>query len=139
MPIKFPDKTSIYFFNNETNEKLGQVDDVKSIDFTINQKDTVDRYGNLIDREENHTCTFDMVEPMDTDKLYKVLGIDEASMPDKYDIPVLKVVQCRRHKKKRINKKWKKKYGYKQTHVTMKGWKMHSNCNGEVEFIKDGE
>lgn len=43
MPIKFPDKTSIYFFNNETNEKLGQVDDVKSIDFTINQKDTVDR------------------------------------------------------------------------------------------------
>ena len=139
MPIKFPDKTSIYFFNNETNEKLGQVDDVKSIDFTINQKDTVDRYGNLIDREENHTCTFDMVEPMDTDKLYKVLGIDEASMPVKYDIQVLKVVQCRRHKKKRINKKWKKKYGYKQTHVAMKGWKMHSNCNGEVEFIKDGE
>jgi hypothetical protein len=27
MPIKFPDKTSIYFFNNEKNEKLGQVDD----------------------------------------------------------------------------------------------------------------
>lgn len=139
MPIKFPDKTSIYFFNNETNEKLGQVDDVKSIDFTINQKDTVDRYGNLIDREENHTCTFDMVEPMDTDKLYKVLGIDEASMPDKYDIQVLKVVQCRRHKKKRINKKWAKKYGYKQTHVIMKGWKMHSNRNGEIEFVKDGE
>ena len=37
------------------------------------------------------------------------------------------------------NKKWEKKYGYKQTYVTMKGWKMRSNCNGEVEFIKDGE
>lgn len=139
MPIKFPDKTSIYFFNTETNEKLGQVDDVKSIDFTINQKDTIDRYGNLIDREENRTCTFDMVEPMDTDKLYKVLGIDKSIMPDKYDIQVLKVVQCRKHKKKRINKKWEKKYGYKQTYITMKGWKMRSNCNGEVEFTKDGE
>lgn len=103
MPIKFPDKTSIYFFNNETNEKLGQIDDVKSIDFTINQKDTVDRYGNLIDREENRTCTFDMVEPLNTDRLCKILGFDEASMPDKYDIQVSKIVQCRKHKKKRVN------------------------------------
>ena len=139
MPIKFPDKTSIYFFNTETNEKLGQANDVKSIDLTINQKDTVNRYGNLTNREENRTCTFDMAVPMDTDKLYKILGIDKTKMPDKYDIQVSKIVQCRKHKKKRINKKWKKKYGYKQTHVTMKGWKMHSNRNGEIEFVKDGE
>ena len=139
MPIKSPDKASLYFFNIETNEKLGHIDNVKSIDFTINQKDTVDRYSNLINQEESRTCTFDMVEPMDSDKLYKVLGIDDTSIPDKYDIQVSKVVQCRRHKKKRINKKWKKKYGYRQTCVTMKGWKIRSNCNGEVEFIKDGE
>lgn len=139
MPIKFPDKPSIYFFNTETNEKLGQVDDVKSIDLTINQKDTVDRYGNLTDREEDRTCTFDMAEPLNTDRLCKILGFDEASMPDKYDIQVSKIVQCRKHKKKRINKKWEKKYGYRQMYVTMKGWKMHINCNGEVEFIKDGE
>lgn len=139
MPIKSPDKTSLCFFNAETNEVLGQVDDVKSIDLTINQKDTVDRYGNLTDREESYTCTFDMVEPMDIDKLYKALGIDEASMPDKCDIQVSKVVQCRRHKKKRVNKKWERKYGYRQTYATMKGWKMCSNCNGEIEFVKDGE
>ena len=139
MPVKTEDRNSLCLFNAETNEKLGEANDVKSIDLTINQKDTVDRYGNLTNREENRTCTFDMAVPMDTDKLYKILGIDKTKMPDKYDIQVSKVVQCRRHRKKRINKKWKKKYGYKQTHVTMKGWKMHSNCNGEVEFIKDGE
>lgn len=49
MPIKSPDKTSLCFFNAETNEEFGEVNNVKSIDLTINQKDTVDRYGNLAD------------------------------------------------------------------------------------------
>lgn len=139
MPVKTEDRNSLCLFNAETNEKLGEANDVKSIDLTINQKDTVNFKGELMNRELRGTYALNLEEPLDTDELCKILGLDEAKMPDKYDIQVSKVVQCRRHKKKRINKKWAKKYGYKQTHVIMKGWKMHSNRNGEIEFVKDGE
>ena len=98
-----------------------------------------ERHVSLLDKMTGHSIESVVEEPLDTDELCKILGLDEAKMPDKYDIQVSKVVQCRRHKKKRINKKWAKKYGYKQTHVIMKGWKMHSNRNGEIEFVKDGE
>lgn len=41
--------------------------------------------------------------------LSKLIG----KMPDKYDIDYSIYVQVRKHKKKRINKKWAKRYGYK--------------------------
>ena len=44
--------------------------------------------------------------------------------------------QARTHKKKRINKKWLKRYGYKQISVESKGWKMKADTDGNVEFIK---
>lgn len=139
MPVKTEGRSSFCMFNAETNEKLGEANDVKSIDLTINQKDTVNFKGELMNRGKRGTCALNFEKPLDTDELCKILGLDEAKMPDKYDIQVSKVVQCRRHKKKRINKKWRKKYGYRQTCVTMKCWKMYSNRNGEIEFVKDGE
>lgn len=139
MPVKTEGRSSFCMFNAETNEKLGEANDVKSIDLTINQKDTVNFKGELMNRGKRGTCALNFEKPLDTDELCKILGLDEAKMPDKYDIQVSKVVQCRRHKKKRINKKWRKKYGYRQTCVTMRGWKMYSNRNGEIEFVKDGE
>lgn len=47
------------------------------------------------------------------------------------------MVQARRHKKKRINKKWLKKYGYKQIMVTNKDWKLSEYDNGIYKFIKE--
>lgn len=44
---------------------------------------------------------------------YKVLGADTSSKPDSYSIQFYVMVQARKHKKKRINKKWLKRYGYK--------------------------
>ena len=58
------------------------------------------------------------------------------NMPDAYDIQFIKFVQARKHKKRRINKKWLKRYGYKQITVESKGWKMKTDTNGNVEFIK---
>ena len=49
---------------------------------------------------------------------------------------ITKTVQARTHKKKRINKKWLKRYGYKQITVKSKGWKVKTDTNGNVEFIK---
>lgn len=54
----------------------------------------------------------------------------------KYEVTFTKVVQARRHRKKRINKKWAKKYGYKQVFVKSPGWKMTANTDGTVTFTK---
>ena len=48
MPVKTEDRNSLCLFNAETNEKLGEANDVKSIDLTINQKDTVNFKGELM-------------------------------------------------------------------------------------------
>lgn len=66
----------------------------------------------------------------------KILGLDIAQMPDSYNIKYIKIVQVRKHKKKRINKKWLKRYGYKKVIVNSKGWNMKTYTDGTVEFVK---
>lgn len=66
----------------------------------------------------------------------KILGLDIAHMPDSYIIQYVKIVQARKHKKKRINKKWLKHYGYKKVIVNSKGWNMKTHTDGTVEFVK---
>lgn len=80
--------------------------------------------------------TFNVDKPIDTEEFYKILGIDIANMPDAYDIQYIKIVQARKHKKRRINKKWIKRYGYKQITVNSKGLKIKADTDGNVEFIK---
>lgn len=79
---------------------------------------------------------FDMNNLMSTEEFYKTIGIDSTKLPDAYDIQFLKIVQARKHKKRRINKKWSKKYGVKTVLVKAKGWKINHNIDGTVEFIK---
>ena len=56
--------------------------------------------------------------------------------PDKFDIDYDVLVQRRKHRKKRINKKWAKRYGYKCVTKTTKGWKLKTYKDGSFEFIK---
>ena len=72
-------------------------------------------------------------------EVIKILGLDIAHMPDSYNIQYIKIVQVRKHKKKRINKKWLKRYGYKKVIVNSKGWDMKTYTDGTVEFVKIGE
>ena len=66
----------------------------------------------------------------------RILGVDIAQMPDSYNILYIKIVQVRKHKKKRINKKWLKRYGYKKVIVNSKGWDVKTYTDGTVEFVK---
>lgn len=66
----------------------------------------------------------------------KILGLDISQTPDSYAIQYVKIVQARKHKKKRINKKWLKHYGYKKVIVNSKGWKVKTHTDGTVEFVK---
>lgn len=64
--------------------------------------------------------------------LSKLIG----KMPDEYDIDYSIYVQARKHRKRRINKKWAKRYGYKCVTKTTKGWKLKTYTDGSFEFIK---
>ncbi len=77
---------------------------------------------------------FDATE--ETVGINKILGLDIAQMPDAYDIQYVKIVQARKHKKKRTNKKWLKRYGYKKVIVNSKGWNVKTHTDGTVEFVK---
>ena len=55
-----------------------------------------------------------------------------------FDIQYTIMVQARKHKKKRINKKWLKRYGYKQQQMIANGWELgeYNAQTGEVEMVK---
>ena len=46
---------------------------------------------------------------------------------------------ARRHKRKRIQKKWLKRYGYKEVVVESDGWNVKESGEGMVTFEKEME
>ena len=69
-------------------------------------------------------------------EVFEELGVDISKTPDAYKISVTKPVQRRKHKKRRINKKWLKKYGYKIQVDLRDGWHIKSYTDGHYEFAK---
>jgi hypothetical protein len=125
--------------NVETGEEVMKLDGIQEVEITTKEEVTyAERNGSRLYPFYNPTTTmtFTTDEPIDTEKFYKVIGYDPSKLPDKYDIQFQKFVQARKHKKRRINKKWLKRYGYKVITVDAKGWKMHLGTDGTVEFIK---
>lgn len=80
--------------------------------------------------------TLEPSKEFDIDKLLKIFGVDISRKPDSYTIQYSKNVQVRKHKKKRINKKWIKRYGYKQIWFNSNGWKLKCYKDGIAEFVK---
>lgn len=70
------------------------------------------------------------------DLLQKLLGCDLSQLGDMYDIQYARPVRVRRHKKKRIDKKWEKRYGYKLEYKTLKGCNVEFNADGSMTLIK---
>lgn len=71
-----------------------------------------------------------------TEVLKSMLGLDTVDFPNEYDIEFNVLVQKRRHKNKRINKKWAKMYGYEIANQKSKGWRILSKPDGSIEFVK---
>ena len=59
-----------------------------------------------------------------------------APLPEPYTIEYTKYIQARKHKKRRINKKWLKRYGIKPIQVRTEGWELHTHTDGSFEFVK---
>lgn len=67
--------------------------------------------------------------------------LSELFLPKKsntFDLQYTIMVQARRHRKKRINKKWLKRYGYKPMQMTSNGWRIdtYNTQTGEVGLVK---
>lgn len=103
---------SITFFNRETNEQLFSTDCIREFDVqSTNVKESIP----TIEWEwnENKGVKFE-INRLDENSVRQLLTPSEKEifkleMNGKYEVRV----QAKKHKSKRINKKWLKKYGYK--------------------------
>ena len=82
--------------------------------------------------EASFTCENAMIN----EKLLSELFLPKKS--DTFDLQYTVMVQARRHRKKRINKKWLKRYGYKPKQIISKGWRIdtYNTQTGEFELVK---
>ncbi len=80
-------------------------------------------------REFSCTMAFDF----DKDALLDLLGISKEPPKFKVEFSIGKV-QRRKHKKRRINKKWAKKYGYKDIIASGDFNQIAADDNGECKF-----
>lgn len=139
MPTEYGVKFSLF---SSTGEKIGELSDVREISVEVDncvdyddamENDEVKKWDVRYSPSKTMTVTFPTNEPVDFCKLFEC---KPNSIPDGYDIQFMKVIQARKHKKKRINKKWLKKYGYKKMIVESKGWKAEAYTDGRFEFVK---
>lgn len=86
--------------------------------------------------DPEYTLNFNINKQISKEDFNILFGVDTLNMSDAYDVQFIKFIQTRRHKKKRINKKWLKRYGYRQMIVKSTGYKIKCNTNGNVEFVK---
>lgn len=126
--------TNIFYSITGTNPT--KIEDIKELSVISESqidyaKDKHDKQA-WIPFDSTYEMTFTIDELINIDDL----GIDTLNVPSAYDIQYVRIVQARKHKKKRINKKWLKRYGYKQITVEGKGWKIKTDTDGNVEFIK---
>ena len=127
-------------YNVETGEELGKLNGLHDITLETNTL-YESRYN-----KENHeigslynggNCEMSFSCDTTSMNIDQLFGIDKATKPDAYDISFLKYVQCRKHKQKRINKKYAKKYGYKTIVAKSKGWQINTYADSTFEFKKD--
>ena len=135
MPIKDLEITGggLYLSDGTKFMELSNIDDV-SMDITheISDKEFC-RFNNSMSCE----LTFDN-SYVDEELLNKMTTVDPSKCMFITSIPY--AVQVRKHKKKRINKKWAKKYGYRLNFIEGKTRDTTYNTKtGEFDFSYDDE
>ena len=136
MPIK-EEKLIMSLIDSETGEELCYIDNLEDNLLSVESRNSFDKdrkaLRSFIDLSARSLSINISIGAM---SLTSLIGIDVANAPDKYNFQIIKFKQARKHKKKRINKKWIKRYGYKQILVDCKGWKLETHTDGTYEFVK---
>ena len=118
--------------------KIFETDNIKYISLEVDEQE--DPIIDISDCDEkvitfNHSPTFN-----GTFEIENLFGFD---LKDKYNniihIPIIK--QRKKHKKRRINKKWFKRYGYDVEYVEIGGWKLKNIDfnNDMIQLVREPE
>ena len=137
MPIE-KENFILNLINSETGEELCCIDNLEDNLLSVESKSySFDKerkaLNSFIDLSAR-TLSIDV--SIGAMSLISLMGLDVSNAPDKYNFQIMKVKQARKHKKKRINKKWIKRYRYEQILVDCKGWKLKTHTDGTYEFVK---
>lgn len=137
MPIE-KENFILNLINSETGEELCCIDNLEDNLLSVESKSySFDKerkaLNSFIDLSAR-TLSIDV--SIGAMSLIPLMGLDVSNAPDKYNFQIMKVKQARKHKKKRINKKWIKRYRYEQILVDCKGWKLKTHTDGTYEFVK---
>ena len=131
-------KTGTLFFQDKNGDNLFTLNNISEVNYSMKSVEETDILGNVTNiKKRDFTLSFDTT--IDNKELLKVLGVGTSNVPDAYSILLTKPIQRRKHKKKRINKKWLKKYGYKLLVDYKDNWRTKSYKDGVYEFIKGEE
>ena len=103
-------KTGTLFFQDKNGNNVLALNNVNELELTSNVTEEVDAIGNVGNIKRGET-TLSFTNITNKEDLFKALVVDTSNVPDAYSILLTKPIQRRTHKKKRINKKWLKKYG----------------------------
>lgn len=120
---------NLEIFDYNTKEKCGEIKDIKTHELKAESNMNIKNKALRFDKSFNGEF---YVENGNLNT-----NINEFLSEPEYKIKYLKIVQARKHKKKRINKKWIKRYGYKAVWVTTKGWNFIMKTDRTYEFLKD--
>lgn len=140
IPIKDSEFNTMCLIDSSTGKEIAKIEDIKEVNITAESRTDYDLNPHRMTEQTYFTkaeMTFETNNPMITEEIYKMIGLDSTKMPDAYDIQFKKFVQARKHKKRRINKKWLKRYGVKTVLVDTKDWMVKHCTDGTVEFIKE--
>ena len=119
----------------ETGKEFVKIKDIEDLEIVDEDVNTENQKCYKFDATTE--ITFSHNNPMSIKEFNKIIGVDLSDKPDAYDIQFKKFVQARKHKKRRINKKWLKRYGVKTVLVDTKDWMVKHCTDGTVEFIKE--
>lgn len=126
MPIK--SINSVTFFDTSTNNPIMKLDEA---DFKTTGEYKVDKPLHAFN--ESASIEFE-VKTDDITTIKKAFGVDETKRADNYGLMFVTMVQKRRHKKRRINKKWAKRYGYYLCKYYLKDGKIINYSNNDNSF-----
>lgn len=129
-------KTGTLFFQDKNGNNVLALNNVNELDLISNVTEEKDILGN-VENIKRGEITMSFTNITNKEDLFKVLGVDTSNVPDAYSILLTKPIQRRKHKKKRINKKWLKKYGYKLLVDLKDDWRIKSYKDGTYEFVKE--
>ena len=132
----------ISLFNVDSGEKIADINS-DSVSITMESEFETDyakdKNGNKLcsfTRQKSKTVTLEFEPSVNKNKIDCIFGIDKSNVPDEFSLQISIKIQNRKHRKKRINKKWAKRYGYQYKYIDIGKYNIKSNGKDEIVMAK---